>query len=216
MRKFNLMTLVFILAQSFAFAQNSSIQVQGNAEVTVAATGLMVEVSILSRENSTVKVLKEIAKTVENVGEAIQENKGMASFATQAVKVEGKWNKTEEAYEYIAVQTLTVKIDSILAYDDLMKELTSAGINQVTSVTYIIADEAAVRLALLGVAVTDAKTKAKEMSKSAGVRLGGLVQMVALPGTSGPALMMAVEDMEGSFLPSKVTIKSSVMVTYVL
>lgn len=168
MRRIKLFALVFILAQSFAFAQNSSVEVRGEAEMAVEPIGLMVEVSILNREKSADKALKATAKSVEKIAKVINKNEGISSFSTNDVSIEGNWNKTDKAYEYISVQTLTIRIDSILAYDKVMDKLSGAGINQISKVSYIVADEEGKRMALLGQAVANAKQKALAIAKASG------------------------------------------------
>lgn len=214
MRKVSILLFTFILSSNFAFAQGSSIEVLGEAEVAVLATGLLVEVSILTKESSAEKALKETSKAVENIVEYIFENPGITSLATTGSTINGEWSKKEGEYEYVSVQTLTLRIDSILGYDDIMQDLAGKGINQISEVIYLVADEDGVRKALLAEAMQNAKEKAGVIAKKAGTRVGGNVNVVEQSIDNDLKLMKVAGEMENSFIPSKVIIKSAVLVTY--
>lgn len=214
MRKISTMLIALIFATNLAFAQSTSIEVMGEAQVAVQAIGLEVEVSILTKKNSAEKALKETASSVEDIVEYIFETPGITSIATTGSAIEGEWNKKEEEYEYVSVQTLTVRIDSIMGYDEIMQDLAGNGVNQISKVTYIVADEASIRKTLLAEAMADAKSKADIIAKKSGTRVGKNINVVEQAAESDLKLMKVATEMETSFVPSKVIIKSSVLVTY--
>tara|TARA_R110002072_G_scaffold239187_4_gene396974 strand:- start:70 stop:720 length:651 start_codon:yes stop_codon:yes gene_type:complete len=214
MKKISILLSALFISTQFAFAQGSSIEVIGEAEVAVEATGLLVEVSILTKEGSAEKALKETSDAVEDIVEYIFETPGIAKLATTGVSIEAEWNKKEEEYEYISVQTLTIRIDSILGYDEIMQDLAGKGINQISNITYLVEDEAGVRKALLAQAVANAKEKAEIIAKKSGTRVGGKVNVVEQTTENDLKLMKIIGELENSFVPSKVIIKSSVLVSY--
>lgn len=214
MRKISNLLIAFILTSNLAFAQNSSIEVLGEAEVAVQATGLLVEVSILTKEKSAERALRETSKAVENIVEYIFENPGITSLATTGSTINGEWSKKEGEYEYVSVQTLTLRIDSILGYDEIMQDLAGKGINQISEVTYLVEDEDGVRKALLAKAMENAKEKADIIAKKTGTRVGSNVNVVEQTVENDLKLMKIASEMENSFVPSKVIIKSAVVVTY--
>lgn len=214
MRKISILLIAFILTSNLAFAQNSSIEVLGEAEVAVQATGLLVEVSILTKEKSAERALKETSKAVENIIEYIFETPGITSLATTGSTIHGEWSKKEGEYEYVSVQTLTLRIDSILGYDEIMQDLSGKGINQISEVTYLVENEEGVRATLLAKAMENAKTKADIIATKTGTRVGSKVHAVEQAVENDLKLMKIASELENSFLPTKVIIKSAVVVIY--
>ena len=214
MRKISTMLIALFFASNFAFAQGSSIEVTGEAQVAVPATGLLVEVSILTKENSAEKALKENSNIVEDIVEYIFENPGITSLSTTGSTINGEWNKKEEEYEFVSVHTLTLRIDSIMGYDEIMQDLAGKGVNQISKVTYLVADEADIRATLLAEAMIDAKAKADIIAKKSGSRVGSNVNVVEQTADNDIKLMKIASELETSYVPSKVIVKSAVVVIY--
>lgn len=214
MRKISVLLFTLLLSSNFALAQGSTIEVTGEAEVAVPAVGLMVEVSILTKESSAEKALKETSGAVEDIVEYIFENKGITSLATTGVSIVGEWSKNDQDYQYVSVQTLTLRIDSIMAYDDIMQDLAGKGVNQISEVVYLVEDEEGIRKSLLSKAMNNAKEKANIIAKQSGTKVGTNVNVVEQTAENDLKLMKVASEMETSFVPSKVIIKSSVLVIY--
>jgi uncharacterized protein YggE len=76
---------------------------------------------------------------------------------------------------YVVSQDLNVKIRDIAKAGDILAKVGELGLNNVSGLSFIIDKEDALKDSARDLAIADGKTKAKELAKQLGVKLGRLV-----------------------------------------
>lgn len=210
---------IAMLCSTFSFiAQAQTVVATGNGQASVKAESIEVEVSILNREKTSEKALKETAGSIGDIAEFIAENKGVSHMSTGTISIEGIWSKLEKGYAYESVQTLTIRIDSIAVYDFVMQNLAKEGVDQISMVAYQIANEEQARAKALKAAVKNAKAKAQAMASELSVSVGTPLEIFenTQENNSADLFMIQGEPTEMSMFPGNLVLSSSVTVTFKL
>lgn len=163
-----------------------------NWQVSVAGIGKVSYMPDVAKINFGVQVDK--AKTAEEALNTLNNNIDKVMKALTDLGIAQKDITTQNyslypQYDYIdgvskpagynASQQVTIKIEKFAEKDNLIgraiAEVTKAGVNNISGISFEAADIEALKNEAKQKAIVDAKTKAKEMSKNTGVRLGKII-----------------------------------------
>lgn len=215
MRKIQRLTLLFLVATTTTL-MGQKIEVTGTAQKSVQPTAIIVEASLLMREGSATKVLKETEASMEAIIKYINKTAGISQISSNALQIEGIWDKNKKDYTYEGRQTLTIKIDSIPIYDEVIQKLSKQGVNEIASVRYYIPKEESIKGALLAEAIKNARMKADIIAKELGTKVLAVADVQECDSPSGSALLTVEPTTQGSMLPSSVMVRTTLKVAFKL
>ena len=217
-------------ARAATVPTNSSIQgitVNGTGKVTVkpdlATLTIGVQAQAPSAADAQAKASAAMAKVVEAIkGNGIAE----ADIATQWVSLEPQYNYKSDGSNptvigYVSNQTVSVKVRDLAKVGPVIDTAVAAVANQVSGISFSVADPAAAASQARAAAIADAKTRATELANAAGVSLGAatMITEVSAPGPIPYEYRTAAPAADGAgtpILPGTTEIQVDVEVTFAI
>lgn len=223
MRKSILFLAVFAICLGHcAFAQEQTITVIGKGDARVIPDVVYLFVGIETVAQTPGEAVKKNSISIENLKKKIVsfniklEDVKTANFYLYKKTdfVEGK----EVFRGYSVTNTLEVPVEDVGKAGDVLDGLMAEGVNSIQNVEYGIKDRKSVEKEVLNKAVSDAKSKAEDIAKNAGYKLGKVISIKesytsrAYYGAEGGA----GEGYAGPFVPGKLKVEGTAEVTYKL
>lgn len=187
--------LVLIMINMNVNAQQSfpgpSVSVTGEGIVKVIPDEALVKVSV---EHSG----KEAAVVKEQNDQAIDQ---VFKFC-KSLKIEDKHIQTErinlnknydyqlKKYNYIANQSITIKLKDLSKYEELMQGLLNSGINRIDNVIFDASNRNSLKVETRKKAMMDAKTKASGYAAAVGQEIGNAIYISETSTNPPPPLPM--------------------------
>jgi uncharacterized protein YggE len=217
MRKVKLVAIGLLTLLCYPTLQaQTSIEVSGKATKSIKAQSIEIEVTVLNREKSSEKALGKTSGSIEDMMEFISETRGVSKMATSGLTIEGNWNRTAGEYEYVSRESLRIKIDSVPAYDYIMKNLAKKGMDEVGAVKYSISNEEEVHANLLKMALKNARTKADAIASEMNFKVGFVNTFTEVESSAVADYYSVYEEPDRaiSMLPSNVSMSVIVNVSF--
>lgn len=121
---------------------------------------------------------------------------------------------------YQATNTVSVTIRDVSKAGELLDQVVQAGANNVSGISFSIADPAALRQTALDAAIANARTQAQAIAKSAGVSVGQVVSITQNIGAAPPIMFRAEAAQDSAagvpIQTGEQTINAQVQVTFEL
>lgn len=95
---------------------------------------------------------------------------------------------------YILTQSVQAKIRDLNHVGEIIGNLSSAGVNQISSISFIIDDDAAIKAAARKEAIAEAKKKAQTMAEEANIQLGKIIGLSESISGAAPQRMVFAKD----------------------
>ena len=160
--------------------QQNTISVSGKGEIFIKPDIARVSVSVEKNAYSVSDVQNQATNAINNVTKFLKDS-GIEDKDIKTVNysIYPRYDYLESQGRvfrgYTVSQTLEIKIRKIEDTGKILAGVTSAGANQVGGVSFTIDDEEGAKREARQKAINDAKTKAKQLAKDLGVRIGRLI-----------------------------------------
>lgn len=157
-----------------------TITIQGEGEVTSKPDIAVVNLSVVAQGGSVKTVtesgnkqMNDVIKVVKDLGVADDDIK----TTNYSLNPEYRYPENQKAQiaGYRLTQTLIVKVRDLAKVEDVVDQGVTAGANQIGQLSFEIDDDSEQKNAAREEAFADARTKAEDMAKAAGVKLGRVV-----------------------------------------
>ena len=210
---------------------NSSVQgitVNGTGKVTIKPDLATITIGVQAHAQSAAEAQAKASAAMAKVVDAIKGNGIVeADIATQWVSLEPQYHYKSDGSApptvigYVSNQTVSVKVRDLAKVGPVIDTAVAAGANQVSGISFSVADPAAAASQARAAAIADAKTRATELANAAGVTLGAatMITEVSAPGPIPYDYRMAAPaaDQAGTpILPGTTEVQVDVEVTYAI
>lgn len=218
--------LLMVVASSSMTAQsqlNPSVEVTGEGIVNVVPDQVTVNVRV-ENTGSNPKELKQ--KNDRTVAEVLQFVEGMGIESkyvqTDFVRLSKNYEYNTKTYNYVANQSLTIKLVSLKQYEPLMNGLLETGINRIEGVNFSSSNMESLQSQARKKAVENAKMKAAEYALVLGQSIGKATQISEFQRVNNPgpmlrsAMAMDSESSAKTLAPGEMQVSVRVNVSFVL
>ena len=160
--------------------QQNTISVSGKGEIFIKPDIARISMSVEKNAYSVSDVQNQATNAINNVTKFLKDS-GIEDKDIKTVNysIYPRYDYLESQGRvfrgYTVSQTLEIKIRKIEDTGKILAGVTSAGANQVGGVSFTIDDEEGAKREARQKAINDAKTKAKQLAKDLGVRMGRLI-----------------------------------------
>ncbi len=179
--------LVFMTAmatqaqQPVASSQNSVVTVKGEGTVKVVPDQVLIRSRIEHEGNDAGEVKKQndaaIAKIIAYLKSRGIEEK---NFRTEYMNLNKNYNYNEKSYSYVANQAISIKLEDLKNYEELMSGLLEAGLNRIDGIEFQSSKKDEHAAAARKKAMENAKLKAGEYAGALGQTIGKAVNISEL------------------------------------
>jgi uncharacterized protein YggE len=226
--------LLVLTVNQLYTVKNKSSEVNGQHTITITAEGKVPSVPDLVTVSAGVQNEGDTAPKAQSVN-STKINKAI-EFLKKQYGIKDEDIRTQDysiypKYDYIggksivngytANQTLVVKIHDIAKVGDVLSGLTENDINQIQNVAYSFDNPDNLKEQAREMALTNAKEKAENLAKAAGVKLGKLVSFSESTNTPGGPVPYAMAQNSGmggggspQLQPGSQDVVANVSVTY--
>ncbi len=210
--------------------ENDVITVTGTGDVYVTPDIGLVDISVVTQDKDLSKATNENGQKMNGILSYI---KGAGGVAENDIKTINFNISPVYSYEqrtgkrnldgYQISQTLEVKIRDLSKVGDIISNATSLGANDISSLSFIVDNDDAVKEQAKTLAIKDAKAKANTLEKELGIKLGKIINFsegtypTPIYNTSygaGVADMKALSSVTPSIEMGQNKITSTVTITY--
>ncbi len=210
-------------------AQSTEISVVGNSTVTMVPDQATVTASIVTTASSATQAVSENNSRYDAVAAAIARTgvkRDDISLSYYNVNYVPKPNPMPpnpspyDRYGYTVTRSFAVKVRAMDRAGAVVDAATSAGATNIEGVTFGLANSDAARAKASREAVNDARAKADDLARAAGLRINGIksIELEGAPGIVRPMAMARVAGAENAaptvFDPGNVTVTSNVTVVF--
>jgi uncharacterized protein YggE len=209
---------------------NSSVQgitVNGTGTVTIKPDLATITIGVQAQAPSAADAQGIASAAMAKVVDAIKGNGiAEADIATQWVSLEPQYNykndgSTPTVIGYVSNQTVSVKVRDLARVGPVIDTAVAAGANQVSGISFSVADPSAAASQARATAIADAKARATELANAAGVTLGAatMITEVSAPGPIPYEYRAAAPAADGAgtpILPGTTEVQVDVEVTYAI
>ena len=202
----------------------SEITVVGEATATAPPDVAHVEVGVQTTSDTLASALSDSNTKMSQVIDAIQ-GQGVSpqDIQTSTYMVSPQYNNTDgqgsTIVGYQVTNTVQVTIHDLNKVGGILDQATQAGANQITGLTFGLAEPSQLQADALGRAVSDAHSRAQALAQASGMQVGSVLTMTENTGSApvpytAPSLESA--NVPVPVQPGNVTLTVQVQVTYVL
>ncbi len=201
-----------------------TVDVTGEGTITVVPDQVIVNVRVENTGKNPSVVKQENDRTVNNVLEFVKKmNIESKHIKTAYVRLSKNYEHNTKTYNYAANQSITIQLNDLSKYDDLINGLLETGINRIDGVQFQSSNREALEAQARIKAVEDAKMKAESYAKVLDQTIGKAVSISEFQPSSDPRPMyrsMAMEaDSSGgqeTIAPGELEIRVRINVSFVL
>ncbi len=201
-----------------------TVDVTGEGAITVVPDQVTVNVRVENTGKNPSVVKQENDRTVNNVLEFVKKmNIDSKHVKTEYVRLSKNYEHNTKTYNYAANQSISIQLNDLSKYDDLMNGLLETGINRIDGVQFQSSNREALEAQARIKAVEDAKMKAESYAKVLDQTIGKAVSISEFQPSSEPRPMyrsMAMEaDSSGgqeTLAPGELEIRVRINVSFVL
>lgn len=201
------MALSLVLTPMLALADDGSLRVQGNAQISIAPDTAILSVGYATEDVDSTEAQRQATEAIEAVVAALKEM-GIAEedIVTAYLNTYPAYDYTEAGQNlrgYRVEHMLSVTVRELDQAGAVLDAALQAGANTANSVTYASSKEKETYLEALGLAVDDATAKAERLSMATGAWLGKLLEVNEVNGYSAPMYSAKTEsDVAGGSIGS--------------
>lgn len=186
---FLIFVLIIVLIGYFMVSIDEKCRVAEDKTITVTGDGYvyatpdigLVDMSVMTQDKDVSKATDEnsqkmnkIIEYVKGAGVEAKDIKTLGFNISPVYSWEQKTGKRNlDGYE--VNQTLEVKIRDLSKVGDIISNATSLGANDVSSLSFTVDDDNAVKEQAKSLAIKDAREKAKTLEKELGINLGKII-----------------------------------------
>jgi len=172
------------------FASPNVISVSGEGKAVGIPDVGLISLSVLSEKNTAKEVMQDNATKMNDIIKFIKDG----GVEAKDVQTSGYYLSPRYDFQdgnrifrgYDLTSTLSVKIRNLDKISDIIDGAVSRGANQIGNIQFIIDDEAQLKNEARAKAIIQAKDKAQQIAKSAGLTLGKIVSFSENEGRTYP------------------------------
>ncbi|MFD2828397.1 SIMPL domain-containing protein [Leeuwenhoekiella polynyae] len=221
----SILILAITAMSTMAHAQQiqPTVSVTGEGKVIAVPDEVTIRMGVQTEGKDAKTVKSENDASVDKVLDyLLKMNISQNQVQTEYVNLNKNYDYNTKTYNYIASQTISVKLKDLSKYDNIMSGLVSSGINTINGVDFSSSKMEAYEAEARKKAVANAKEKAKEYAGVLGQNIGKAL-LIAEQGTSSPQpqpmYKMAMAEMDSTqrtLAPGELTITSKIQVSFEL
>ena len=187
------------IGQSYEYRK--TINVSGKGMVFAKPDIGQVDLSVLVESDTVAKAVAESNNKMNKINQAIKElGVKEEDLKTTAYNINPKYQYTagkSVIVGYEVYQTLQIKIRDLDKSSQILEKAAGLGANQVGSLTFTMDDEEKLKDEARKKAIEDAKSKAKEIASSLGIRLGKVLGFSESLGSDAGQVYYGIGGAEG-------------------
>ncbi len=174
---------LMLLANSYALADTvPTISVKGEGEAEVAPDYIRVSAAIVNEDEDTERAKQDVDRRMQKVVDAIASFKietrdVVFSGASLIPTYEYDKNENEIPTGYRATRTLELKLREVASYEQLIRALVSAGVDEIQPAESGVNDENELKRLALQQAASNAKLNATTIAQTLNVKLGDPIEI---------------------------------------
>ncbi|HET8753574.1 MAG TPA: SIMPL domain-containing protein [Salinimicrobium sp.] len=175
MKKFILFFSLLFTINAFAQQQPTPlVSVIGEGTVTVVPDQVLMNSRVEHQGNSAAEVKSQNDKVVNEILKFLK-SQGIPAknIQTEYIRLNKEYNYNSKEYYYSANQAISVKLDDLGKYEEVMNGLLESGLNRIDGIEFKSSKKEQLESEARKKAVLDAQAKAKELVAPLDQRLGG-------------------------------------------
>ncbi len=196
--------------------QVPQVTVSGEGKVKITPDQAYITVSIDTKGTKAIDVKKENDIAVEKVLQFIKKMKlPKEDVITERVALNPNYDYEKKKHNYMANQTIIIKLKDLLKYDELLEGLIDSGVNRIDNVEFKSSKLETLQSEARKLAMKDAKLKAEDYVSVLGQKIGkallindnsqayypqpmykGNMMAMAADGESAPRQTLAIGEIE--------------------
>ncbi|HOV88512.1 MAG TPA: SIMPL domain-containing protein [Candidatus Paceibacterota bacterium] len=190
----------------------NTLTVSGEGKIYAKPDVAIVEMSVIS-QNKDVKVVQnennqKMQQVVNFLKESGIDEKDIKTLQYNLQpEYDYNWCRTGDfpvycppkLVDYILTQSVQAKIRDLNRVGEIIGHLSSAGVNQISSISFIIDDATAIKATARKEAIAEAKKKAQTMAEEANIQLGKIIGLSeSISGAAPQRMVFAKDNIEAS------------------
>lgn len=194
MKKVIFFAFLFICVSGFSQEnQQAVVSVNGKGTVRVVPD----EVLIRARVEHTGKTVSEVKsqndRVVSNIIKYLKKQDIPAkNFQTEYVTLNKDYNYNSKETFYSANQAISIKLEDLSKYENLMSGLLDSGLNRIDGIQFQSSNRDSLETEAREKAVQDARDKAKQLARAIDQEIGKAIRINESSGGNGPSPMYRV------------------------
>lgn len=155
------------------FIRESVVTVKGEGTVKVVPDQVLIRSRIEHEGNDAGEVKKQNDAAVAKILEYLKSrNIDEKNFRTEYMNLNKNYNYNDKSYSYVANQAISIKLENLKNYEELMSGLLEAGLNRIDGIEFQSSSKEEHASAARKKAVENAKLKAGEYAGALGQSIG--------------------------------------------
>ena len=172
--------LFFIALLSLSFglqaqqdAAQSGIHVEGEGVVKVVPDEVEISSRVEHEGNSAAEVQRKTDAVIDQIIKYLK-SQGISekNIRTDYVNLNKRYNYNDKTYSYVAAQSLSIRLEDISKYEEIIEGLLQNGLNGINGVQFKSSELKKYQAQAREKAVLDAKQKAQELAAPLNLKLG--------------------------------------------
>ena len=222
MKKFLFYAILLLSVVSYAQQNQPVITVTGEGTVNVVPDKVLIRARIEHTGKSAVEVKKQNDRVVSEVIKYLQ-TQGIPSknFQTEYINLNKDYNYNTKETFYSANQSISIKLEDLSKYEELMSGLLESGLNRIDGIQFQSSQKSTLESEARKKAILDALQKAKEYADALDQEIGKAQSINEMEGGNFPPMyrmeMKSADSAEGQTLaPGEMQITVKVNATFLL
>lgn len=214
-----------VFAQEAAVEEGNVIRLSSTGEIKVEPNMASITIAVTTQGKTADGAVKDNAKSMEKVVKALRAKLAQndtlktSQYQLSPLYQHDRDNNESKIVGYRASNQITIEYHTLATLGDLLDEVVSNGINQIDNLRFSHTDTVALQRQALEQAITQAKTTADVIAKSAGVTIKGIKEIASYDNNPVPvyremAMAMDARGAASQVMPGEITISATVNVVY--
>ncbi|WP_424493712.1 SIMPL domain-containing protein [Salinimicrobium sp. GXAS 041] len=194
MRKISILLTILFSIVGFAQQQNYGVTVTGEGTVYVVPNEVVIRARVEHSGESASEVKMQNDEVVSKILKFLK-NKGILSknVRTEYINLNKDYNYNTKEYSYSANQAISIHLEELDSYEEIMAGLLESGLNRIDAVNFKTSRQEEIKSEARKLAVLNAKEKASELVQPLGQKLGQAFQISEVENARFVPVMQAME-----------------------
>ena len=178
MKKIGFLLVLLISMSIDAQQQNNSIAVIGEGIIKVVPDKVIIRARVEHTGNSPSEVKRQNDQVIDKIFSYLK-SRGIPSENVQSeyINLNKEYNYNLQEYTFSANQAISIRLDDLDQYEDLMSGLLESGLNRIDGIQFQTSKKEELKKEARRKAVMNAQEKATELAGALDQRIGKAVQI---------------------------------------
>lgn len=178
MKRIILLLVMLIGAVTYAQEQQNTVSVIGTGTVNIVPDKVLINSRIEHTGKSAVEVKRQNDKVVNDVIKYLK-SQGIASenIRTEYIRLNMEFNYNTKDTFYSANQALSIELQDLKKYEDIMSGLLNSGLNRIDGIEFMTSKKDELQSEARKKAVLDAQMKAREYAEALDQNIGKAIRI---------------------------------------